>query len=172
MLTEQVGTPPNSHTDYRAAEAWVVELVASGLALAAIDRICSSDPMLRRLARHLWVGRQLDRVSVDQLACEVGVSARTIRRWAAPDAAVCACGASIRTPSADRCDRCARTARTRWTRQALIAERERFRAHYERLPISSDWNATKHPLRSAGWPPVATVRRRFGSWSAFLSADK
>lgn len=172
MSTEQTGPPPNSRTEYRTAEAWVAELVASGLALAKIDQICASDPMLRRLARHLWVRHQLDRMSVDQLACEVGVSSRTIRRWAAPDAAVCACGAAIRTPSAAACDRCARDARIRWTRQELICERERFHERYGRLPISSDWNATKHPLRSAGWPPVATVRRRFGSWAAFLSADQ
>lgn len=172
MSAKQVGPPPNSRTEYRAAEAWVVELVASALALAEIDRICANDPMLRRLARHLWVNRQLGRLSVDQLAGEVGVSSRTIRRWASPDAGVCACGASIRTPSAATCDRCARDARIRWTREQLIGERERFRASYGRLPISSDWNATKNPLRSAGWPPVATVRRRFGSWPAFLCADE
>jgi hypothetical protein len=123
-----------------------------------------------RFGRHLWVRTQLQHgATLAELAATTGLSRNALRAWRTP-VVPCACG-SMKLESSSLCDACARRARTRWTAQALLRERDRFRAETGRNPRVIDWSATHNPADATGWPPEATVRRRFDTWAAFLAAE-
>lgn len=69
--------------------------------------------------------------------------------------------------------------RSRWTREAVLAAMQEWRARYGRLPTSYDWSRT-HALRRGGealkrlaereWPAASVVTVVFGSWAAARAA--
>lgn len=162
---------PDLTVDYSAACLWASRLVArDDIELVDLDRACGDDKALQRLVRHLWVlHHQRIGVSCYALAKKHGLPSRTVEHWAIKPER-CSCG-SPRSPNARSCDPCARRARIRWTKDLLIAERDRYLDVHGRMPRSSDWNATRNPNTAADWPPASTVTRRFGSWPAFLLAE-
>lgn len=69
--------------------------------------------------------------------------------------------------------------RSRWTREAVLAAMQEWRARYGRLPTSYDWSRT-HALRRGGealkrlaereWPAASVVTDVFGTWAAARAA--
>ena len=158
--------PPTLDADYAAARTRLCALLADGAGLADIDRACEHDPRLLRLGRHLWVCAQLDAgASLPALTIATGLSRDTLRTWRAP-VEPCRCG-DLKRAASRTCSACT-PQRARWTEQALLSERDRFRAQMGRDPATVDWRRPRKRELGGPWPSHATVLRRFATWENFL----
>ena len=148
-------------------------LAAEILLTHVASDMSTRDPrLLTRTAKRDWVrGQQTAGYSLHQLSHATGIPVSTLAGWASPPPAdLCACGAA-KLPASKSCPACHSRRQTHWTRERLLAERDRYARHYGgRMPTSNDWNASRNPVGATGWPSASAVHRRFGRWATFLSA--